>query len=53
MYQRQKAVHLELTSSLPPERIVEWEMVPLDPVQGSSKKWSSPLMDPVWTGIWL
>jgi hypothetical protein len=50
MYLRQKAAHLELTSSLPREKVDEWEKVPLEPVQGLNKKWSSPLMDPVWTG---
>lgn len=49
MYQRQKSAHLELTTSLPHERITEWEKVSLEPVQGPGKKWTSPLMDPVWT----
>lgn len=49
MYQRQKSAHLQLTSSLPHERIVEWEKTSLEPVQGPNKKWSSPLMDPVST----
>jgi hypothetical protein len=50
MYRQQKAVHEDLSSSLPRDKVIEWEATPLDPVQGPSKKWSSPLMDPVWTG---
>jgi hypothetical protein len=50
MFRQQKAVHEDLASSLPRDKVAEWEATPLDAAQGPNKKWSSPLMDPVWTG---
>jgi hypothetical protein len=50
MYRQQKAIHDDLTSSLPHDKVVEWQATPLDLVEGPRRKWSSPLMDPVWTG---
>lgn len=50
-YLQQKAVHEDLAVDLPQDKVSEWEATPLDPVRGRNKKWSSPLMDPVWNGI--
>ncbi|KAG9088007.1 hypothetical protein FS749_002497 [Ceratobasidium sp. UAMH 11750] len=47
---REKERHEALTASLPPERIKEWELVSLDPVQDSKKRWTSPFADPVLKG---
>ncbi|EUC58285.1 hypothetical protein RSOL_246680, partial [Rhizoctonia solani AG-3 Rhs1AP] len=55
MYLEQKAVHDDLMEDLPVEQVLKWEAMSLTPVQGRDKKWSSPLMDPVWSGAtrWL
>ncbi|KAG8712930.1 hypothetical protein FRC08_013918 [Ceratobasidium sp. 394] len=50
VYRQQKAVHDDLASSLPHDKVIEWEATPLEPVRDRNGKWSSPLMDPVWTG---
>ncbi|CAE6527007.1 unnamed protein product [Rhizoctonia solani] len=49
MYEQQKAVHDDLAESLPADQVSEWAVMPLTPVQGPDGRWSSPLMDPVWS----
>ncbi|KAG8779018.1 hypothetical protein FRC12_024685 [Ceratobasidium sp. 428] len=48
MLDQQKAAHLDLTASLPPDEVARWESMSIEPVQGTNGRWSSPLMDPVW-----
>lgn len=50
MFLQQEAVHQDLTASLPLAKVEEWEETSIEPIQGRNGKWSSPLMDPVWTG---
>lgn len=50
MYEQQKAIHDALTESLPADKVLEWAAMALTPVQGPDNKWTSPLMDPVWSG---
>ncbi|KAG9075532.1 hypothetical protein FS749_012785 [Ceratobasidium sp. UAMH 11750] len=49
MYQQQEAVHQDLTASLPPAKVAEWEVTPITPIQGPNRRWTSPLMDPMVT----
>ncbi|KAG8695036.1 hypothetical protein FRC08_008109 [Ceratobasidium sp. 394] len=49
MYIQQEAVHQDLTNSLPPTKVAEWEAISTDPVQAPNGTWTSPLMDPIWT----
>jgi hypothetical protein len=51
MYLQQEAVHDDLTSSLPAAKVIELEETPIKAVPGRDGKWSSPVMDPVWTGV--
>ncbi|KAG8723743.1 hypothetical protein FRC09_001950 [Ceratobasidium sp. 395] len=49
MYAQQKAAHDELTASLPPDDVARWAATDITPVQGPNRRWTSPLMDPIWT----
>ncbi|KAG8735347.1 hypothetical protein FRC10_010690, partial [Ceratobasidium sp. 414] len=49
MFQQQKTVHEDLALCLPRNQVVEWEATPLEPEKDTRGRWSSPLMDPVWT----
>ncbi|KAG8719736.1 hypothetical protein FRC09_010686 [Ceratobasidium sp. 395] len=49
MYAQQKAVHDDLTASLPSDDVALWAEADLTPVRGPNRQWTSPLMDPVWS----
>ncbi|KEP45061.1 hypothetical protein V565_323500, partial [Rhizoctonia solani 123E] len=44
-YIKQKEVHDDLNSDMPPEKIAEWEQESIEPTL-KDKKWESPMMDP-------
>jgi hypothetical protein len=52
MYIQHAAVHDDLTASLPSAKVIEWEETPTKASPGRDGKWSSPMMDPVWTGTY-
>ncbi|CAE7088251.1 unnamed protein product [Rhizoctonia solani] len=46
----QKEIFEDLTEYLPEEGVKRWKEESIEPVQGRDKKWTSPLMDPVFDG---
>ncbi|CAE6473742.1 unnamed protein product, partial [Rhizoctonia solani] len=48
-YIKQKEVHDDLNSDMPPEKIAEWEQESIEPTL-KDKKWESPMMDPDLSG---
>ncbi|KDN43058.1 hypothetical protein RSAG8_06381, partial [Rhizoctonia solani AG-8 WAC10335] len=47
---KQTEIHDDLTAELPLSTIKEWEEESIEPVKDAKGNWTSPMMDPVFTG---